>query len=64
VELNFARVFAKAHELSVQQAATVGCRTLDILHVAAALALEVTEFFTFDHRQGELARRAGPTVRP
>lgn len=41
---------------------TLGCRTLDILHVACALQLNVTHFLSFDHRQLELASLAGLTV--
>ena len=54
----------KADELSAGYSATLGCRTLDIIHVAAALVIATKEFVTFDARQGALARRAGLTVRP
>lgn len=57
-------VLHKAGVLSEQHAAAIGCRTLDIIHVAAAVVIEVTDFFTFDHRQSELARQAGLTVKP
>lgn len=40
----------------------LGCRTLDILHVACALQLGVGEFLTFDRRQAQLAGRAGLRV--
>ena len=43
---------------------TLGCRTLDIIHVAAALVLGAKEFVTFDARQGALAKKVGLTVRP
>ena len=42
---------------------TLGCRTLDIIHVAAALVLEAKEFVTFDTRQAALAKQAGLTVK-
>jgi predicted nucleic acid-binding protein len=54
----------KAAELSEGYSATLGCRTLDIIHVAAALVLGAKEFITFDDRQGKLAKRVGLTVRP
>jgi predicted nucleic acid-binding protein len=54
----------KADELSAGHAATLGCRTLDIIHVAAALVLGAREFVTFDTRQGALAKQAGLTVKP
>ena len=43
---------------------TLRCRTLDIIHVAAALVLGTKEFVTFDARQGALAKLVGLTVRP
>jgi len=40
-------------------AAKLGVRTLDTLHVAAALQLQAERFWTFDERQKKLARAAG-----
>lgn len=37
----------------------LGCRTLDILHVACALEIAATSFMTFDQRQQKLATFAG-----
>ncbi len=59
-----AAVELKAEELSAGHAATLGCRTLDIIHVAAALVMGAKEFVTFDHRQAALARTAGLAVKP
>jgi len=59
-----ADVEQKAKELSAGHAATLGCRTLDIIHVAAALVVGAKEFVTFDHRQAALAKAAGLTVKP
>ena len=59
-----ATVEQKADELSAGHSATLGCRTLDIIHVAAALVLGIKEFVTFDVRQGALAKEAGLTVKP
>ena len=42
----------------------LGCRTLDILHVAAAVLLNTRLFMTFDQRQARLAALAGLTVHP
>ena len=36
-----------------------GMRTLDTLHVACALELKAGRFWTFDERQGKLAKAAG-----
>ena len=54
----------KAEELSQQHSAALGCRTLDIIHVAAALVLETKTFITFDTRQKKLAVLAGLAVKP
>jgi predicted nucleic acid-binding protein len=59
-----ADVEQKTEELSAGHAATLGCRTLDIIHVAAALVIGAREFVTFDGRQRALARQAGLTVKP
>ena len=59
-----AAVEQRAEELSADHSATLGCRTLDIIHVAAALVLEAKEFVTFDTRQAALAKQAGFTVKP
>lgn len=38
---------------------TLGCRTMDVLHVACASCLGIRDFVTFDERQAGLARLAG-----
>ena len=43
---------------------TLGCRTLDILHVAAATLLGASLFVTYDQRQAQLADLAGLKVHP
>jgi predicted nucleic acid-binding protein len=54
---------AGAHEtarsLSRRHTATLGARTLDILHVAMALELRAPAFYTFDRRQSQLAQAEG-----
>jgi predicted nucleic acid-binding protein len=57
-----AGVYAEALRLSGRHTATLGIRTLDVLHVAAALILGLTPFYTFDRRQRQLARAAGLTT--
>ena len=49
----------EAERLSALQSETLGTRTLDILHVAAALVLGLPEFLAFDRRQIALATAAG-----
>jgi hypothetical protein len=63
-EYKEATVWKLARELSDRHAATLGCRTLDLLHVAVALSLGVTTFVTFDQRQGAMAKLEGLTVKP
>ena len=48
----------RAADLARRFTRTFGCRTLDVLHVASALELELRMFSTFDARQRELARAA------
>jgi hypothetical protein len=52
-------VFARARSLSRQYSARLGTGTADILHVAAALEFQATEFFSFDLQQRKLAQNAG-----
>jgi len=52
-------VYETAQRLSRKHTATLGSRTLDILHVASALVLKADAFYTFDRRQARLARAAG-----
>lgn len=52
----------RASEISRAHTATVGCRSLDVLHVATAVELGLRTFVTFDRRQQQLARVAGLKV--
>jgi hypothetical protein len=52
----------RASELSRQHTRSIGCRSLDIVHIASAVGLEFRYFATFDVRQQELARVAGLKV--
>jgi predicted nucleic acid-binding protein len=49
----------RARELSRAHTPALGCRTLDVLHVATAIELGLRYFVTFDSRQGQLAEAAG-----
>jgi predicted nucleic acid-binding protein len=57
-------VHRKAEALSEQHTCTIGTRTLDILHVAAALEIGATRFVSFDQRQRAIAKKAGLKVLP
>lgn len=49
----------RAAELSRKHTPTLGCRSLDVLHVACAVELGTRRFLTFDLRQQRLVRAAG-----
>lgn len=55
-------VSLEAERLSTLHSETLGTRSLDILHVAVAVALGLAQFLTFDSRQAALARAAGLKV--
>ena len=63
-DLDMHRVYGRALDLSRDWADTLGVRTLDILHVAAALELRLNEFATGDERQARLAENCGLIVPP
>lgn len=52
------RLLSKVRELS-RQTPRLGCRTMDIYHVACASQIGATLFVTFDERQRRLADHAG-----
>jgi predicted nucleic acid-binding protein len=62
--LNWVPVFRTAAQWATAHSASIGCRSLDILHVSAARKLGATEFFSFDGRQRSLAQAVGLTVSP
>ena len=57
-------VWEKALSLSRRRTARLGTRTLDLLHVAAALVFAPDVFYTFDVRQRTLAHAERLRVRP
>jgi hypothetical protein len=52
-------VFFEAVNLAEQYTPVIGCRSLDILHCAAAKILGTSEFITSDARQQKLASAIG-----
>jgi len=54
----------KARRLSDRYTPTLGTRSLDLLHVAAALVLQAKVFFSFDDRQRKAAASEGLKVKP
>ena len=54
----------RARQLSDRHTPALGTRSLDLLHVAAALILESKIFFSFDDRQRKAAASEGLKVKP
>ncbi|MFM8360829.1 MAG: type II toxin-antitoxin system VapC family toxin [Verrucomicrobiota bacterium] len=57
-------VYREAEKLSAHHAIRTGVRSLDVLHVAAALVIGAQRFASFDRRQRETASQAGLRVLP
>ena len=55
-------VYSRAESLSRRYTSIFGARSLDILHVAAAVVLDASAFVTHDDRQARLAKAAGLPV--
>jgi hypothetical protein len=51
-------IFVRARRLAAKWTAKLGTRSLDIIHVASAIALSAAVFNTFDDRQRKLAKAA------
>ncbi len=51
-------ILKRAGELRRNRTRSIGCRSLDIVHVASAVELEFKHFATFDVRQQQLAKAA------
>jgi len=54
--------FESCIDLAHRYVARLGARTLDSVHVAAALELGAQQFWTFDERQAKLAAAVGLTL--
>ena len=63
VQPPLAEVMTESERLSASHSERLGTRSLDILHVAAALVLGSGVFITFDNRQAKLAKAAGIKVK-
>jgi len=59
-----ASAWRMARDLSRRHTASFGARSLDILHVATALAMKAQAFLTFDRIQGKLAKAEGLVTAP
>ena len=54
-----AALHERAKRMARRRTPRLGTRTLDILHVGAALLLGADTFYTFDHNQSKLAKAEG-----
>jgi predicted nucleic acid-binding protein len=57
-------IFEAAKRLSLKHVAGIGSRSLDVLHVAAAIAMGADVLFSFDEKQRRLAKAEGLRVAP
>lgn len=57
-------LYPKAIELADRHSAKLGTRSLDLMHVAAALILEADLFLSFDERQRKAAEAEGLGIMP
>ena len=55
--------YVRCAELARRHCSRLGLRTLDTLHVASALELRASAFWTFDDRQAALAKAEGIATR-
>jgi hypothetical protein len=62
VALDMDAVIVRATDLALAHTERVGARSIDLLHVAAALALTSEVFLTTDDRQAQLSKAEGLKV--
>jgi len=62
--VNWRPIYRAAAQWAALHSPTIGCRSLDVLHVTLARKLKADDFFTFDARQKSLALALGLTVKP
>jgi predicted nucleic acid-binding protein len=64
VEAGQSSIYAKARELSNKHTPEFATRSLDLMHLAAALLSEARTFLTFDKRQIKAAIAEGLIIKP
>ena len=64
VDASQSSIYAKAQELSNKHTPSVATRSLDLMHLAAALLSGALTFLTFDKRQAKAAFSEGLLVKP
>lgn len=63
-DYDLAEVFIQAERLSTRHSGDIGSRSLDVLHVAAALQCGCASLASFDERQRKIAALAGLKLLP
>lgn len=61
--VDWVAVLRAAEKLGGANTENIGCRSGDLLHVAAAVELNIELFLTFDERQKKMAKAAGLVVK-
>jgi hypothetical protein len=64
ITINWPLAFRVASALSKRHSASLGTRSLDVLHIGVAKAVRAVEFISFDGRQRTLAATVGLKVGP
>ncbi len=64
VDASQSSIHSKAQELSNKHTPEVATRSLDLMHLAAALLSGARTFLTFDKRQAKAASAEGLLVKP
>jgi uncharacterized protein len=62
VDMAWRTILNTAADISRLYTPSTGCRTLDVIHVASALELDLKRFVTYDRRQRKLATALGLKV--
>jgi predicted nucleic acid-binding protein len=63
VAIDWVGALRQAEKLGSAHSESVGCRSADLFHLAAAIDCGADHFLTFDDRQKEMARAGGLAVR-
>lgn len=61
--IDWVTVLRAAEKLAAAHNESIGCRSADLFHIAAAAEWDAGHFLTFDERQKKMARAAGLTVK-
>jgi predicted nucleic acid-binding protein len=64
IKVDHAAVLARTLILTQKHTAKSGTRSLDLIHIASALEIGVTDFLSFDNRQRDAAKAEGLKVLP